>query len=48
MILHDCKSRIGNLEQTISECDNFPPRVVIDKRINQCGRDFIEFLIAVF
>ena len=40
----DFNARIGNLRDTISECDTIPDRRVLDTFKNQHGQDFVDFL----
>ncbi|XP_060556851.1 uncharacterized protein LOC132717406 [Ruditapes philippinarum] len=40
----DFNARIGSLSDVLEDCDSIPPRVVLDKKVNQHGHSLIEFL----
>ena len=44
IILGDFNVRIGPMSDTVYDCDSILERTIIDKRINQHGHEFIEFL----
>lgn len=41
----DFNARIGSLSDLLAEIDQLPNRTVLDKSINQHGREFIDFLV---
>ncbi len=40
----DFNARIGTLSDKLHDCDTIPDRTVLDRIINQHGREFLEFL----
>ena len=44
LLAGDFNARIGNLSETLTQTDNIPNRIALDKTMNQHGHEFIDFL----